>query len=379
MSASVQSQDLVEDVLRRSVEAIDRDRRLPDEVLAALRRTGLNRMTVPVELGGDAASPSTMAEVIERVASVNGSAGWCAAIGVGSNVFAGYVPRAAAAEIWHDIDAPNASMFGPCGSVHGDGDDYTLEGRWPFVSNSLHSTWIGLGAFAAPAAGVAGGSPRLFFVPADQVTIHDTWDVEGMRGTGSHDVSVHALPIDPDRSCSLDGHPWADGPLWRIPLFNVLVPPLAAALVGIARGSLALLDQMVLHGHTSARGSLAADDVALADLAEAHADLDGARAALYESMEELWRLAFDGAEISLRTRARGLLAAQHAVDVAQATTATARRLAGSAAAYRSHPLAIAASDVNVGRQHIMFSHHIRPALARALAGCEVSAPPFLQS
>jgi indole-3-acetate monooxygenase len=334
-------------------------------------------MGIPVELGGDAQAPAAMAAVIERIAAMNGSAGWCAAVGAGSNVFAGYVPRAAAAEIWRDVDGPNASMFGPLGRVGRAGDRLDLEGRWPFVSNCLHSSWIGLGALVDPATDPAAVGPRLFFVAADHVTVHDTWDVDGMRGTGSHDVSVHGEPVDLDHSCSFADRPWPAGPLWRIPLFNVLAPPLAAVLVGIARGSLMRIDEMVAGGHASARGALADDDLAMADLAAAHASIDGARAALYESMDELWCLASDGAEIGLPARARSLLTVQHAADIAHAATSTAHRLAGSAAAYRAHPLATAIADVTTGRQHILFSHHLRPVLARAVAGCDVAAPPFL--
>ena len=36
---------------------------------------------------------------------------------------------------------------GPFGQVRPNGDGFTLSGRWPFCSNSLHSAWIGLGTF----------------------------------------------------------------------------------------------------------------------------------------------------------------------------------------------------------------------------------------
>jgi indole-3-acetate monooxygenase len=368
--------DELEKIVVQQTGEIDRDRRLPDDVVAAVRGTGLNRMAIPTELGGGARPPADTAGITERIATANGSAGWCAAVGAGSNLFAGYVPRTTAEEIWRDVDAANASMFGPFGQVEARGDDLVLDGRWPFVSNCLHSTWIGLGALGGD-GGTGGPGPRLFFVPAEHVTVHDTWDVNGMRGTGSHDVSVAAERVDLQHSCTFADPPWATGPLWRIPLFNVLAPPLAAVLLGIAGGALTMVGEIVLQGQGSARGSLVDDDVALADLAAAHARLDGARAALYTSMEELWTLACDGAQLTLRARARSLLSVQHAADVAGDVTATAHRLAGSAAAYRTHPLATAVADVTTGRQHILFSNHIRPALARALAGCDVAAPPFL--
>lgn len=367
----------LEEAVRDRVPEIRSERRLPDDVRIAIRETGLNRMAVPVELGGDAAPPAEMAAIIERIAAADGSAAWCAAIGAGSNTFAGYVPRTAAAEIWSDVDAPNASMFAPTGHVEPDGAGLVLRGRWSFVSNCLHSTWIGVGAFTDPGMDITPPGPRIFFIPANQVTVHDTWDTDGLRGTGSHDVSLEGAPVELTRSCSFADTPWATGPLWRIPLFNVLAPPLAAVLVGIARGSLAVIDEMIIQGHASGRGALVDDDVALADVAHAHATLDGARAALYGSMDELWAVASADVEIPRALRARNLLAVQHAVDIAEAVTSTAHRLAGSAAAYRNHPLAIAMADLAAGRQHILFSHHSRPALAKAMAGCDASAPPFL--
>jgi alkylation response protein AidB-like acyl-CoA dehydrogenase len=369
--------DHIDEIVRERVADIRSERRLPDAVLAAIRDTGLNRMTVPTELGGAARPPTEMAAIIERIAAADGSAGWCAAIGSGSNAFAGYVPRTAAAEIWSDVDSANASMFAPTGNVETDGDGLVLRGRWSFVSNCLHSTWIGVGAFTDPGMDVTPPGPRIFFVPANEVTVHDTWDTDGLRGTGSHDVSVDGAAVALSRSCSFADTPWATGPLWRIPLFNVLAPPLAAVLVGIARGALAVIDRMIVEGHASGRGALADDDVALADVAHAHATLDAARAALYGSMDELWAVASADVQIPRALRARNLLAVQHAVDVAEAVVSTAHRVAGSAAAYRNHPLAIATADVGAGRQHILFSHHSRPALAKAMAGCEASAPPFL--
>src|SRR6266702_3555710 len=73
---------------------IERSRRLPDPVVAALRHTGINRLLIPAALGGMEAPITDVMDVMERIAAVDGSAGWCAAIGAGSNLFAGYMPAA---------------------------------------------------------------------------------------------------------------------------------------------------------------------------------------------------------------------------------------------------------------------------------------------
>src|SRR5205814_1536362 len=79
-----------------ATDEIERGRRLPDAVVATLRDTGINRLMIPAALGGMEAPITDVMDVMERIAAVDGSAGWCAAIGAGSNVFAGYMPATGA-------------------------------------------------------------------------------------------------------------------------------------------------------------------------------------------------------------------------------------------------------------------------------------------
>src|SRR4051812_3915513 len=138
--------DELGDLVRTEADAIERERRIPGEVVAALRATGLNRSMVPRTLGGDPRPVLEVMDAIERIAAMDGSTGWCAAIGAGSNLFSGYLVHEVAKEVWSDPDQGNASMFGPFGQVHPGGEGFTLSGRWPFSSNCLHSEQIGLGS-----------------------------------------------------------------------------------------------------------------------------------------------------------------------------------------------------------------------------------------
>ena len=94
-------------------------------------------------------------------------------------------------------------------------DGHRLSGRWPFTSNCLHSDWLGLGAVQA---GADDPRPRVAFVPRADVTIEDTWDSTGLRGTGSHDVVVEGAVVDDAHWCILNGPTWPDGRLWRMPI-----------------------------------------------------------------------------------------------------------------------------------------------------------------
>ena len=112
--------DGILDLIHAASGEIECNSRLPDSVVAALRHTGINRLLIPAALGGMEAPITDVMDIMERIAAVDGSAGWCAAIGAGSNLFAGYMPATGAATVFADPDQCNATMFAPVGRVVSD-------------------------------------------------------------------------------------------------------------------------------------------------------------------------------------------------------------------------------------------------------------------
>ncbi len=312
-------------------------------------------------------------EVVEHLAAVDGSTAWAAAIGFGTSVFAGYLPPDGAAEVFADPDQSNASMFAPLGDAAAAPDGtLRLTGRWPFTSNCEQAAWIGLGArFPGEPA------PRLAFAPRSEVTIHPTWDVVGLRATASNDTSVTNLTAHRRHSCSFADRPWPEGPLWRLPLFAALAPLLAAVPLGVARGALDEVNRQAISRRAQMRCSLLDDHLGMGDLGAADATLRAARAGLLEVLDHCWDLAQADAPIDRALQARAFLAAQHCTDTAVEVCATAHRLGGGAAAYRTNPLLRALRDVETARQHMMFNRGLRPHLARTLAGTDEAHPPFV--
>ena len=353
--------------------ASDESGHLDPEVVAALAAAGINRLMLPVELGGFAVSPRRTVEVVEQLAAVDGSTAWAAAIGFGTSVFAGYLPPDGAAEVFADPDQSNAAMFAPLGEVAAAPDGtLRLTGRWPFTSNCEQAAWIGLGArFPGEPA------PRLAFAPRSDVTIHPTWDVVGLRATASNDTVVTDLAIHRRHTCSFADRPWPEGPLWRLPLFVALAPSLAAVSLGVARGALDEVNRQAISRRAQMRGSLLDDHLGMGDLGAADALLRGARAGLLEVLDHCWDLAQARTPIDRALQARAFLAAQHCTDTAVEVCATAHRLGGGAAAYRTNPLLRALRDVETARQHMMFNRGLRPHLARTAAGTDEAHPPFV--
>lgn len=378
MSATLLEQvDGLKDVISSNVQTMEQERRIAEPVVAAIRATGLNRALVPAALGGDERHVLELLEVIERIASFDGSTGWCAAIGSGSNYFSGFIPPETAAQVWADPDQGNAGMFAPMGQVKADGRALRLTGRWPFCSNSPHSAWISLGCLWFGDADEPEMIPRLIMVPMQDVTIEDTWDGVGLCATGSHHNTVDGAVVDREHSMSMMDSSWADGPLFRIPPFCVLAPGLGITTLGIARGALDEIVGRIAGNVGGFRGGLADDPVGLADFAEADAMLRAARAGLVDACARAWECGERGEQVPKPIQAQVMLAMNYGCQVAVEVTATAHRLGGGGAAYANSSLLRRLRDVQTARQHIMFGQSHRPMLAKTLAGEDTFAPPFI--
>ncbi|MGD9806669.1 MAG: acyl-CoA dehydrogenase family protein [Hyphomicrobiaceae bacterium] len=364
------------DLVRESGDEIDRQRQLPDAIVDALHGSRLNRCYIPVALGGSEARMLDVMEVIERIAAADGSAGWCAAIGSGSNIFAGYLPRAGAETIFADPDQASATMFAPCGRVTLVRGKALLNGQWPFASNCLHSAWTGLGALFETPNGLD-PIPRVAFVPTCELEIEDTWDAVGLRGTGSHHVAAKNVAIQMERCARFSDSPWPDGPLWRLPIYSVLYPTLVASLLGIARGALDEVARQARKGRTARRGQLTDAPVSMAEYALADTRLRAARAGLREAVGKAQSNAKRGKPITQKLQAQIFLSGLQAADVSVEVALSAYHLGGGAAVYRGSKLLRALCDVQTGRQHLLFSHHHLAELGKLAAGLEGVYPPYI--
>src|SRR5712692_4044634 len=79
-------------------DEIERERRLPPWLVAAMVDAGLFRMLVPASLGGAETDLITFSQVIELIAAADGSTAWCLGQGGGSaQIAAGIEPETARA------------------------------------------------------------------------------------------------------------------------------------------------------------------------------------------------------------------------------------------------------------------------------------------
>jgi len=387
ISSSASASSLVEiarslyPVLAAASSRIEQERRLPDDVLAALKDSRLFRLCVPKIYAGLEAPPVDMVEAIAEVARADGSAGWCVAIGATSGLLAGYLADADAREIYGaDPTSVSGGVFAPRGHAVVEGDAYRMRGRWPFASGIAHCSWLMGGCVVVedgkPAL-LPNGLPdsRLLIFPAAQATVHDTWSVSGLCGTGSHDMEVTDILVPRSRAISLmTDQPRVASPLYKFPVFGCLAICIAAVTLGLARRA---IDELVeLAGGKTPTGSrkrLADRGLVQVQVAEAEASERSARAFLVDTVATTYEEAARDGEIGVKQRALMRLAACHTVTAAKRAVDAMYDAGGGTSIYKTSPLQRCFRDVHTASQHLMVSSSTLELAGRVLVGVDADA------
>ena len=369
--------------IRELAPAIEAARTLPPDLVDDLRRAGVFAMWLPAELSGAETSPDEVVRVIETLSAADGSTGWCAAVAVGTGALAAFVPEEGAREMYGTgLRGPvSAGSFAPRGRAEMVDGGYRVTGRWSFGSGSLHADWLSGACVLVDAGGAPvtldDGRPdaRLMFFPAADVVVADTWDVSGLRGTGSHDYQVDGAFVPDRRTTPFAFRPWAAGPLWRMPPMSLFFAPLAAVPLGIAR---AAIDELVaLAGEKTPYRStrrLAERDVVQAMVAEAEAAVRSARAFLLEALDEVWVATQLDEEVSLRQRALVRLAVLNASRAGCRAVDLCYEAGGATSIQSASPLQRQFRDVHAASQHVVLTFSGWETVGRVLLGLEPDTP-----
>ncbi len=263
-------------------------RRIPDETDADFRAAGFYRIMQPARYGGLEGRYGLHTMMAAEVARGCASSGWALSITACHSWIFGMFPQEAQDEFWSPDPARTvASSFLPVGpQVAPERSGLRLSGRWRFSSNVDHCH----GAILIAMVPQASGAPKQHFVflPREQYTIEDTWNVVGLSATGSNDVVVQDAFVPGHRMLDImltrDGRsPGAaahSNYLFGLPLFAPFAHSLVGAALGAAQGA---LDQIVgdLSGKTSVGNvKLAEQQTIQARVAEATAEIEAARALL---------------------------------------------------------------------------------------------------
>jgi indole-3-acetate monooxygenase len=341
---------------------IEEMRRMPPDLVETLRSIGVFRMFVPQSHGGLELELPTAVEIIRALCKIDGSVGWIATIGGGSDIFAAMLPRDTYEQVYENgPDVIIAGAAQPAGTAERIADGWRVSGRWPFASGCQHADWMfGLCVMrenGKPLPGPAGeGGPPLirgFFLPARDWTIEDTWYVAGLKGTGSHHISLKEKLVPAANFFDLaSGAPCLPGPLYQA--VRQLLPVFHGAMsVGIAEGALNELVKIANSGRQQLGAGVAmrSSETFQGELGRIAAELRAARAFLQVQAASHWRHALAGSlnEDALLTQATqaAIWLATTCVRAVDACFA----LGGSSALYETSPLQRRLRDLHAAAQH----------------------------
>jgi alkylation response protein AidB-like acyl-CoA dehydrogenase len=381
----VQAAAALHPMLRECHEQIEAEQRLPAQLVEKLRDAGLYRMVIPRSLGGLQADPITYTRAVELLAEGCGSVGWnLANNSIGQLVTLG-LPEAGVEELYgqksHTVMAGTA-VLGGGQAVPVDGG-YRVTGRWSFGSGCQESSWM-LGSFQI----VEDGKPRVgpdgkalfwrgIFERSEAEIVPGSWNVSGLRGTGSFDWTVHDVFLPERRAMVHAGVPldnqWERWPgvTYKLPAQCWVGPHHSAVITGIARAGISALIDLAGGKTPRGRTGLLCDNPQVQDaVGRADAILNAGRGYRSAMLAELWQSVAAGEGTTLEQRARCRLAAVYAADCARQAMDLMYRHGGSTSFKRDSRLAECWRDLQVVGQTVTIAPEWYPIGGRILLGTD---------
>jgi indole-3-acetate monooxygenase len=329
-------------------DEIDRLGRLPDDVVAAMHRSGLFRTWIPDEFGG---RDSTVAEglaLIEEVSRLDSSVGWVTMIDITTTCLAGTIDRDAARAVFSEPSAVAGGTTAPTGRAEDVPGGLRVSGEWAWGSGIHNAGWMACGALRQ------GDRPRpvLTLIPVSELEILDTWHVTGMKGTGSTHYRAQDVFVPEGRVLDLvRAAPWSDRPFHRFAIFGLLA--LAVSSVAVGLGQRALDEFRTLARDRTLLGTrqpIATGAVAQRAYARAEAEIRAAAAFKDNMVAAAWEEALVG-PLSSETRRSLRLSATHATFAAAHAIERLWEHAGAGSVYSDGVLQRLQRDIHVVTQH----------------------------
>jgi alkylation response protein AidB-like acyl-CoA dehydrogenase len=367
-------------LLQRCAGETDSLRRLPDEVVGALRETGLCRLMVPRRFGGSQTSIRTYIEVMAEIGEGCGSTAWVASLINVCQWLAALFPERAQQDVWGpNRDAWIAGSLAPNGTALPVEGGWRVTGRWPWASGSMHAQWVACGIHMANERGEM-TNLGLSLMPISDVTVEDTWFMVGMKGTGSNTIVAadafvpehRFLPYPP----AFEGRyrtEHTDEPVYRVALVPVTVLILAGSQLGTARAALDyVVSKATTRGITHTTFPRQADSSGFQMLvAEAAMKIDTACLHAARAADDLDRAARAGRHPDLTERARVRMDTALAAKYAREAVELLVQAHGTSSLADRNPLQRMWRDVHVASHHAITEWQINlEVYGKALLGIE---------
>jgi alkylation response protein AidB-like acyl-CoA dehydrogenase len=364
--------------IEAAADGIEQERRIPDEIVEALRSAGVFRIAFPAAWGGPEMSIRDQTRLVESIAYHDASVAWVAMICSDSGHYAARVDEAVARELYPSFDLLTSGFLYPVGQARRVDGGYRVSGRWQFGSGCLHADRIVGGCLrfdgGAPALG-PDGLPEAFvaWLPREEVVIHDTWRTTGLAGTGSNDYSVTDAFVPEGHTFRAFGVGPRPEPLFRYHGF--FFANLPAVAIGCAQR---MVDDLRALARTKvsppAMTPMKDEYRVQVALAEVTARLTAARLYQDDTLASIWDAVVRATMPSADQRAAVAFMSMFVIRTAHEIAEIVCDTAGAQSIYRTSPFERRRRDLATMTAHVVGQPKAAAVAARLLFDDE---PPFL--
>ena len=346
-------------LITREADEIERTRRLTQPVVSALIENGLYRALLPQSIGGAEVPLEVFMQMQEEVAKADASTAWCLGQCSVCAMTAAYLDPDAANEIFNV--GPGILAWGAIAhEVRVVPGGYMANARWDFASGSRQASWLGAHVRIVEADGTprrkADGSPeiRTILFPVASATMHDVWDVIGLKGTGTDSYSVDNLFI-PEKFAALRDEPMAlreKGPLYRLSTNMVFGMGFAATSLGVARATLDAAIELTRSKTPAGNKAMRENNAVQGLIGRTEASLRAAHAYLYATAGEVRRDLVRGHALTEDHRVALRLASTWTIHQSASVVDTAYHMAGATAVFSANKFERRFRDMHAIAQQI---------------------------
>ena len=343
------------------------------ENAADIKAIGAARLLQPTDFGGAQSSIEDHMRAVAVAGEYCMATSWCLAVWSAHGWMLAQLPTEGQHEIWSDPTNLISASIVPKTQFRQEGTDVIVSGRFGFGSGCDHAPWLSVG-------GLLPGdkpTPVICALPADEVIIdHNSWNVVGLRGTGSKDLVVadevavpahRVLHVTETMARQAPGQLHYGGPLYTCPWRTTAILVLAAPVIGAAKAAVRRFQERIDDHFLVALSSVQRNDPAAGyRLAESTAEIQAAELLIYDAAARLDHLGgVDDVDPVLnasiiRDCGWGVRALANAVDrLYEASGANAMRA--------DEPIQRLWRDVNAARSHAILTwDHAANMYSRAL-------------
>ncbi len=382
MSASPITLQTVRDLtplIQKHSAGAEAARKMAPEVMEALVDAGILRMWIPQAFGGSEMDPNAAMDIMEAFAGVDPAAGWIVSNCVFISIVGQFLEAPVIEQILGNPKAVTCGTFVPPGAARAVADGYSITGNWSFGSACHYATSLVMLTLLTNDDGslvMRDGGPVsvVAFASAKDATIHDTWHVLGLRGTGSNNFSFDAHQIPANQTYILGAWeprlPAFSGPLYRMGVW-VDTLRIARVGVGIAQGALDDFIELALAKTPAYTTTLTADRSTVQErVAKAQALIEAGRNTLRAETAKSWEAVQTGPRISGKSGISLGLAATFALDAAVQAVDLLYESAGTTAFRDSSPLQKRFRDLQTLRQNAITSWSRYESFGKMILGRE---------